>query len=492
MLLGLSRMIPRLHAAAVATVPSRARLVALLVLPLSVLAQADDAHVPGELIVKFKQEASVLGVQQALAARPGLRTLGEGLHRIETRPGETVEQVILELEALPEVEYAEPNYISQLQQLSPPNDPQFGNQWALRNTGQSLPIQQQFTGQPGADISALAAWQITTGSQEVVVAVIDSGIDRDHPDLSANLWRNSAGHIGRDFIDFDNDPNDASGHGTRMAGIIGARGNNGTGIAGVSWQVSMMVLRVFDSSGRGTVADIAAAIDYAIVNRARIINASFGQRRAQISRVEYEAIQKAANAGILFVAAACNNGSDNDINSAPQFPCYPASYDLPNIISVAATDNADALMLQSNYGATTVDLGAPGEDILTTTPRTGASIPYIYVSGTSASAAFVSGAAALLLAQNPALDAGLMRDALLQNVDPAPNLAGRTVTGGRLNVARALGSEAALEQATPGRSTATNGSSGGSGWFELLALLTCLLLLRGARMRGHRAPARTK
>ncbi len=481
---------PIVHVIAVTRVPWRRYLTlipALLMLLLPPQAAiAADAAVPNQILIKFKQKASVIGVEQALAARPGQRQIAERLHRVEIQPGETVEQVIHELEALPEVEYAEPNYIRRLQQLSPPNDPNFGNQWALHNTGQSLPIQQDFPGQPGVDISALEAWAITTGSPDVIVAVIDSGIDRNHPELIGNLWSDALDGIGRDFIDGDNEPNDTAGHGTRMAGIIGARGGNGIGIAGVSWNVSLMSLRAFNAEGEGTVADIVAAIDYAIANGARIINASFGANR--FAEAESDAIRRAANAGILVVAAACNDAADNDISNAQQQPCYPASYDLPNVISVAATDNTDALMPESNYGATSVDLGAPGQHILTTTPQTGGAVnnPYVFVSGTSASAAFVSGAAALLLAQNPLLDAALLRDALLENVDPAQNLAGRTVTGGRLNVAKALESEAAHEQST-GASLVPTGSSGAGGWYELLVLLASVLLLHGARMRRHRA-----
>ncbi len=474
------------HAHDVAGVLSRGSLVlgiVFLMLSAPGVSLAADEQVPGELIVKFRQAATVLGVQQALAARPDQRRIGAGLHQVRTRPGETVEQVILELEALPEVEYAEPNYIRRLQQLSPPNDPDFRYQWGLHNTGQSLPVQQAFSGQPGADISALAAWAITTGSADVVVAVIDSGIDSTHPDLAANLWRDANDNIGWDFLAGDNDPNDPAGHGTRMAGIIGAAGNNRIGITGVTWDVSLMVLRVFNTNGEGTVVNIAAAIDYAIANGARIINASYGANR--FSLTERDAIRRAANAGLLVVAAACNDGADNDATDGQATPCYPASYDELNIIAVAATDNADGLLPSSNYGRTSVDLGAPGELILTTNPLDLGS-SYLFVSGTSASAAFVSGAAALLLAQNPGLNVALLRSALLDNVDPAPNLTERTVTGGRLNVARALGSETALEQGS-GLSARSDQGSGGLGWFELLAMMAGVLSLTALRLRRRRA-----
>ncbi len=471
---------PDHHALPGARVPARrspsclAGLLALL-LSAQLAPAAEPDYVPGEVLVKFRDSATALGVQQSLAARPDQRPLSGGLHRVGVRPGETVEQVILELESQPEVEFAEPNYLRHVQQISV-NDTLFSNQWALRNTGQQ-------GGQPGADISALEAWAITTGSREVIVAVIDSGIDRDHPDLSANLWNGPGGRIGWDFIGIDDDPNDTAGHGTYMAGIIGARGNNNTGIAGTAWSVSLMPLRVFNANGSGTVSDITAAIDFAVANGARVINASFGANR--FSQSERSAIQRAAQAGVLVVASACNQGADNDTGSGQNTPCYPASYDLPNILSVAATGRDDGLLGMSNYGASSVDLGAPGDDILTTAPRSGqtASNPYVFVSGTSASSAFVSGAAALLLAHNPALDAGLLREALLDSVDPAPNLVGRTVTGGRLNVAAALDSLPAQAQSggTGGNRQGAMPGGGGSG---RLGAAECLLLLLFAACRA--------
>lgn len=484
--------VPVVDTAAVAGVPFRLHSVALpillgLALFVPFVQAAEPDHVPDEVLVKFRHEASVFGVQQALTGRPDQRPVGASLHRVGLRAGETVEQVILELEALPEVEYAEPNYIRRVQQLSPPNDSSFGNQWGLHNTGQTLPVQQGFGGQPGADIDALAAWAVTTGSRDVVVAIIDTGIDHTHPELSGNLWSGPGGVIGRDFIDGDSEPFDTAGHGTRIAGIIGARGNNNLGIAGISWDVSLMALRAFGTDGRGTVANIVAAIDYAIANNARIINASYGESR--FSRVERDALQRAALEGILVVAAACNSGADSDV---PSQACYPASYDLPNVISVAATDRADALIPASNYGANTVHLGAPGEHILTTSPLNGRTVnnSLVFVTGTSAAAAFVSGAAALLLAQNPGLDAELLRVALLDNVDPAGNLLGRTVTGGRLNAAAALGSDEALAQSSGIRrpSAGSSGSVGGWEWLYLLAF-AALLYGRRPRVRGEGAGA---
>lgn len=452
----------------------------LFVSVLSALSTADAAAPPyqaGEVLVKFRHEATVLGVQQVIAARPGSHPVTDKIRQVSIRPGETVEQVIIELEALPEVEYAEPNYIRQLQEISPPNDPFFGEQWSLDNTGQQLQVPQSFPGTPDSDISALDAWEHTTGSDAIVVAVIDSGIDFSHPDLAGNLWNGPGGVIGKDFLDGDNTPRDSGGHGTRIAGIIGARGNNGIGVAGVAWDVSLMALRVFDANGQGTVSNIVAAINFAIENKARVINASFGASR--FSEIEYEAFQAATDAGILVVTAAGNEGANNDGNSGQNASFYPASYELPTIISVAATDNSDALIPSSNYGAQSVDIGAPGQDILTIGPVADGQVnnSLAYADGTSASAAFVSGAAALLLSQNPALSASQLRDILLNSADPAPNLTGRTVSGGRLNIAAALISEANLTGSSiPTPPTVTTGGGGAIIWAEWLFLLTNLMI----------------
>jgi subtilisin family serine protease len=223
------------------------------------------------------------------------------------------------------------------------------------------------TGTPSADVSAPAAWDITTGNQTLVVGVLDSGIDVAHPDLAANLWsapsgwslRGCGGTHGYDAITNDCTPQDENGHGTHVAGTIGARGNNATGVTGVNWAVSIMALRFLDASGSGYLFDEVEAIDYAVQAKRlgvplRVLNASYGSPTP--SQSERDAIAHAADNGILFVAAAGNESANND-----SVPCYPASHDLPNIIGVAATGNRDELASFSNYGATSVDLGAPGK-----------------------------------------------------------------------------------------------------------------------------------
>jgi len=268
---------------------------------------------------------------------------------------------------MPEVEYAEPNHVRTLAAL--PGDARFGQLWGLHNTGQT-------GGAAGADIKAPAAWGITTGSQEVVVAVLDTGVDYMHPDLAANMWVNP-GEVAGNGIDDDGngyvddihggntltgsgDPLDDNGHGTHVAGSIGAVGDNGIGVTGVNWDVSIMAVKMLGANGSGSTASAIAAFQYAAANGADIISNSWGGMYAP-SQAEYDAI---AAIDALFVFAAGNEGRDNDGIA----PFYPASYDLPNIISVGASDHTDARAGFSNYGAATVDVFAPGANILSTLP----------------------------------------------------------------------------------------------------------------------------
>jgi subtilisin family serine protease len=287
--------------------------------------------------------------------------------------GMTVEEALTIYRNDPNVEYAEPNYLRHAMSTIP-DDVFFPNLWGLNNTGQ---VVNNTPGTSGADIDAPEAWDITTGSSSVVVAVIDTGVDYNHPDLTSNIWTNPGeipdngidddgnGKIddvnGWDFVNDDNDPIDGAEHGTHVAGTIAAEGNNSIGIAGVSWTAKIMPLRFLDGFGDGKVSDSIAAIDYAIANGAHIINASYGWNT--FSQFEREAISRARDAGILFVVAAGNESENNDL-----VPSYPASHELDNIIAVAATDQNDNLTDFSNYGATSVDVAAPGENIYSAYP----------------------------------------------------------------------------------------------------------------------------
>ena len=321
-----------------------------------------------------------------------------------------------------------------------PNDPQFADQWALNNVGQN-------GGKAKADIDALKAWLKTRGSSDVVVAVLDSGVDYNHVDLRANMWTrpdtvpqytdDELGAFddlhGFDIDDNVGDPMDDNGHGTHCAGIIGAEGDNGEGIAGINWNVRIMPLKFLSRGGFGTTKAAIEAINYAIDRKKhgvniRVINASWGSTRG--SKALEDAIRAAGDAGILFVAAAGNNGTDND-----KRPHYPSNYDLPNVVSVAALDRTDTLTSFSNFGVKTVHIAAPGKDILSTWLGD----QYREASGTSMAAPQVSGVAALIVAGSPRISVAKLRERLLKSVDKIESLNGKVASGGRLNAAKALG-----------------------------------------------------
>jgi hypothetical protein len=357
------------------------------------------------------------------------------VHHVKLPAGLGVEKALEMLRGESSVDYAEPNYFRYATKTTP-DDLGFGLQWGLHNMGQEV---NETTGTEDADIDALEAWDSATDCGGIVIAVIDSGIDYDHEDLLDNMWSNpdeipngddddGNGYVddvrGWDFVDNDNDPMDTHGHGTHVAGTIGAEGDNGTGIIGVCWAAQVMPLRFIDDSGLGTVADEISAIEYTIIKGAKIINASFS---GSASMAEQDAISHAKDAGILFVAAAGNEG----VNT----PSYPAGYDLLNIISVAATDQDDVLAPFSNYGAGWVDVGAPGVNIYSTLP-----LPddYGYKDGTSMAAPHVVGLAGLIRNMTPSLTHAEVRYMILNSVDPQASLVGRTVTGGRINADKAL------------------------------------------------------
>ena len=354
------------------------------------------------------------------------------------------------------VMYAEPNQIIQLDDptysqqtfdvdqnqydANQPNDPQFADQWSLNNQGQS-------GGKEHADIDALKAWIKTRGSADIVVAVLDSGVDYKHIDLRANMWTRPDNvpqyqddELGSfdDFHGFDigdriGDPMDDNGHGTHCAGVIGAEADNSEGIAGINWKVKIMPLKFLGRGGYGTTKAAIEAINYAIDRKKhgvniRVMNASWGSTSG--SKALEDAIRAAGDAGILFVAAAGNSSTDND-----KRPHYPSNYDLPNVVSVAALDRNDALTSFSNFGAKTVHIAAPGKDIISTWLND----QYREASGTSMAAPHVSGVAALIVAANPNISVAKLRERLLRSVDKLDSLSGKISSGGRLNAAKAVG-----------------------------------------------------
>ncbi len=388
-------------------------------------------HVAGELLVKLKASAgpNERASVRAQVSATRLRGFLSGAEHWRLAPGLSVASALARLRGNPHVEYAEPNYL--VQALLAPNDPRYPELYGLNNTGQT-------GGTPGADIDAERAWNVSTGSPSVLVAVIDTGIDYNHPDLAANIWTNPGeipgngidddgnGFIddvhGWDFVNNDNDPFDDNGHGTHCAGTIGAVGDNGIGVAGVNWDVSLMAIKFLSAGGSGSTAGAVASIDYGTMMGVDIMSNSWGG--GGFSQTLLDAITNAAAGDIVFVAAAGNSNSNNDVS-----PHYPSNYNVPNVIAVAATDHNDGKASFSSFGATTVDLGAPGVNILSTLPGNS----YGLLSGTSMATPHVAGAAALLRAIAPNVSAVDVRQLLMGFADPVPSMAGITVSGGRLN-----------------------------------------------------------
>jgi subtilisin family serine protease len=382
-----------------------------------------------ELLVRFRASASQLDKDTAIAAQGARRKKelrGEsGVEKLELLGGQDVRTAALQLMLNPNVEFAEPNFlISRDQTSSTPNDSQFPEQWALQNHGQS-------GGQFGSDIGAAAAWQSVTGSQTTVIAVIDSGIDFTHPDLVNNQWINpnpiNGDAHGWDFIRDSGEIIDEQGHGTAVAGIIAAEGNNATRIAGVMWHASLMSLRVLDNTGTGDIANAVEAIDYAASRNVPVMNLSWGTTGNSIALKD--AIDRASRRGVVVVCSAGNGGQD--VNAAPY---YPASFGARDVIVVAATDNFDQLASWSNWGDRKVTIAAPGVNILTTQPGGG----YGNVSGTSAAAPLVSGVVGLLKSEKPWLRAQQVVKTITDGARPVASLRDRVSAGGVVNAAGAL------------------------------------------------------
>ena len=413
-----------------------------------------------EVLVKFRSNVNLSEIEK-IAAKNNDRVEDEiesvkNLISIDDLDNEDAAKVAAQYNKMKDlVEYAEPNLnialdpteqagaVNAVNRLSEdsnlPNDPMFKEQWALSNTGQN-------GGKENADMSALKAWEKSKGSSKVVIAVLDTGVDYTHPDLVTNMWfrpdnipqytDDELGTFndarGFDAADNQSDPMDDNGHGTHCAGIIGAEGNNDEGIAGINWNVQIMPLKFLGKGGFGSTKDAIESINYAIDRKRngvniRIISASWGS--TQYSKALEDAIRAAGEAGILFVAAAGNNSTDND-----KRPHYPSNYDLPNVISVAALDRNDQLASFSNFGVKTVHIGAPGREIVSTWLKD----DYREASGTSMATPYIAGTAALILASEPDLSVEKLREKILKSVDKIDSLNGKVETGGRINAAKAL------------------------------------------------------
>ena len=425
----------------------------------SILANMESGNYKkGELLVKFKSgmtHASSVTHQSVGAFIEKKFALMPELELVKLPDGLSAGDAVVKYMSDPNVEYAEPNYIRRTYSVTP-NDTYFVNQWGLHNTGDYA------YGSYDADIDAPEAWSITTGSQNVRIAVIDTGIDYNHSDLVGNIWTNNNetncidgidnevnGFIddckGWNFVSNNNDPMDDYGHGTHVAGTVGAHGNNGQGVTGVMWRASLMPLKAFDSNGSGSDSDIVDAITYAVAKGAKVINASWGG--LGYSQTLYDAINSANNAGVLLIAAAGNGDDDGVGDNNDIMPAYPASYNLPNIIAVAALDQRDNRVPFSNYGPNSVDVAAPGVYIWSTVPNwnstyTGYGILETF-SGTSMAAPHVAGLAGLLYSyhdgiQNTAFNLSQVRNTIIRYVDWLPSLNDWIATDGRINAHRAV------------------------------------------------------
>ena len=410
-------------------------------------AAARPDSMPGEVLVRFR--AGTSGAQMAGAATSlGASVLQtfrnvSNLQLLRLPAGSSVAGAAASLGARSDVAYAQPNFVYHVDGAldTIPNDPLYNQQWHLNNTG-------QLGGTPGDDVDAQKAWDTSTGSSDVIVGVIDTGVQYTHPDLAANMWLNTAecngtpgvdddgnGYIddchGIDTINHDSDPMDDFGHGTHVSGIIGAVGNNGVGVSGINWNVRILPCKSHDATGNGTSASIIECYAYVEAIKARgeniiATNNSYGgcPEACGFDQATMDGIAGLESVGVLFVASAGNDAADNDTVLK-----YPADYFLPNVIGVAATTNADDLAFFSNYGVRTVSVGAPGNTVFSTwLPDT-----YTYLSGTSMASPQVTGIAALLHAANPALSWFEIRNLIIAGGDTTASLTGKTISGRRVN-----------------------------------------------------------
>jgi len=415
----------------------------------------DRRYVAGQILVTLRASADAVTDADAGEFVAGVRAasfsrLTTGRQRaallVDLDPGTSVEEAVREASSDPRVEYAEPNYLIYPQLI--PNDTSFPQEWQLYNNG---------FGTPGADIDATRAWDLTTGSDDIVVAVVDTGVYLQHPDLAPNAWVNPR-EIPDNGIDDDNDGfiDDVNGwnfvngkpgtfddpssdsHATIVTGLIGAVGNNGIGISGVAWHVKLMSVK-FIGSQSGTTANAIKSINYVIDQKrrgtnVRVINASWGGPGD--SSTLKQAIKDAGDAGIVFVCAAGNGGTDGVGDDLEEVQDFPSSWgtDVPSIIAVAALDSRDRLAGFSNYGHSVVHVGAPGVNVYSTYVFDG----YNYGTGTSFSAPLVSGIAALLLSREPGLSPVDVKERIVRTADPVASLASKTLSSGRANAYNAL------------------------------------------------------
>lgn len=426
-------------------------------------AKNNQKIVPGELIVKLKNGQSALSMKTSLFSTLD-QEFGENsvqgmkpfvtntkLTLIKIKAGLSIEKAIEALEKLSNVEYAEPNYILTIQDhhsevlSGEPNDADFAKLWGMKNTGQSDSAGQ--VGTPGVDVNVLPLWEEGhTGSREILVAVIDTGIDWDHPDIIDNLYANpgEAGELAENGIDDDGNgfiddthgwnfaadsrsSDDDHSHGTHCAGTIGGVGNNSIGVAGVNWEVSLLPVKFLTAGGSGSLADAVESINYATLMNVDVMSNSWGG--GGHSQTMEDAIKAARDKGILFVAAAGNDSSDNDSS-----PTYPAGYQVENVVSVAAIDNQDKLAYFSNWGRAGVHVAAPGVKIYSTVKGG----TYKSYSGTSMATPHVAGVAALMMSIDSTLAYSDIKERLVKTSEPVRTLKRKVVAKGRVSAFNAV------------------------------------------------------
>jgi hypothetical protein len=424
-------MLPRPRSAVVAFLRLSLLFPLLAVAPVSAQQPSNERHIQGELLIKFRPTARASEralIRSSLNAQP-LHNFGFiGVEHVKIR-GISVEAALARYKNHPHVEYVEPNY--ELRADVVPNDPRFPDLYGMRNTGQT-------GGTAGADIKAPLAWDQFVGDPNIKIGVIDTGVDYNHPDLAANVWTNPGeipgngiddegnGYVddvhGYDFANNDGDPFDDNGHGSHVSGTIAGVGNNNVGVVGVNWQAKIVGIKFLSAGGSGSTAGAIQSVNYAIAVGVRLTSNSWGG--GGFSQALLDAINAAGAAGQLFIAAAGNSSANTDV-----LPHYPSSYATPYIVAVAATDHNDNLASFSNFGATTVDLAAPGVAILSTTPGN----TYQSFSGTSMATPHVAGVAALAMGRFPNVPALQIKNLILTAADVKPQLAGKCLTGARLN-----------------------------------------------------------
>lgn len=422
----------------------RGRIFVLMALcfAIEVLATTPEV-VPGEYVVKFKNFSANKQTIKSFA-----HTLDMKIQRfipdtdlvvLKVKDNGDLKGTLSTLHENDNVALAEPNYIYRINRV--PNDPDLEKLWGLINSGQL--DSKKSVGIAGVDIGAAKAWDIQTGNQNLVVAVIDTGVDYSHKDLKGNIWTNEVerngkpgvdddgnGYVddihGYDFVNKDGDPMDDHGHGSHCSGTIGAKGDDRSGIVGVTWNVSIMGVKFLSKDGSGSLDAAVESIRYATKMGVKVMSNSWGG--GGYSEILKNAIQEASEKGIVFTAAAGNHSGNNDEN-----PSYPASYALPNVISVAAVDNQGSLATFSCYGRRTVHVAAPGVNVFSSIPG-----GYDSWSGTSMATPHVSGIVALLLSQEPNLTPEEVRTRLIKTSKPLSGLKGRVVANGLADAFLAL------------------------------------------------------